>query len=495
MPDNLATVYLNVALAGRDKLVADGAGAADALGGHLKRLAEVASRSVGQVAGVFGDANAAIQKMAGGALGGVQGLEQGPQAAGRAMQRLAGDTAGVAKVLQADLKGQGFEALGGIVGKAGAAAEAFGKLGAGGAAGLAKLGEALTAVAKSASDNFAGMGKALGGLTGAMAGAGQGGAPATGGGGALAKLAAPVTVPVKLLATGAMDMLGKLTEGLKKVGEAATVPFVIASAAIGGWVRAGLSGTTMGERLGLQFSLLSREIASLFIPVLEMVIGALQRVTDWFRSLSGETQALIGWTATAVVGLLGVATILPRIIGGISAMGNVLSVLAANPIVAIVGAIAALLVGTEAGRGALGRLAEAFAPILSAVGRLFGALKPVFDLIGQAVSALADGIASVVGKVADAVESVGDFLGNTGRAVGEGVLGGQAGPREGSNRQELANAGGKKEGLSAAFDRFQSAALRTSTSQPPTQAQMQTVIQLMQQQLNIQAQPEPAAVN
>ncbi len=291
---------------------------------------------------------------------------------------------------------------------------------------------------------------------------------------------------------GAQAMMARFAASLQEIGRAAAVPFVVASAAVGGWVRAGLSGTTMGERLGLQFNLLSREIASLFIPVLNRVIEALQSVTSWFRQLSGPQQAFIGWTIAATVGLLGVATILPRLVGGLSAMGGVLKVLAANPIVAIVGAIAALLVGTESGRSALGRLAAAFAPIFSALGKLLDALKPVFDFLGKAIAAVADGIAFVVDKISGAVEAVTDWLGLTSEeerrtARAQGARG------EGANRQELQNRGGQREQIQDAFLRFQSAALRTGTgNEPPTQSQMQIAIGLLQQMAGGILQPDPA---
>lgn len=82
-----------------------------------------------------------------------------------------------------------------------------------------------------------------------------------------------------------------------------------AAGAIMGFVRSGLHGTAQGELLAYQFQLLSREIASIFLPTIQDFIGALQSTIDWFRALDSAQQKNIErWvTVGAVVGIATVA--------------------------------------------------------------------------------------------------------------------------------------------------------------------------------------------
>src|ERR1051325_7756769 len=80
--------------------------------------------------------------------------------------------------------------------------------------------------------------------------------------------------------------LGKLEE----LSKSAARGFAVMTVGITGFVTAGLSGTALGERLTFQVSMLSREIANVFLPVIESISNGLQRLIDWFRSLTGEQQ-------------------------------------------------------------------------------------------------------------------------------------------------------------------------------------------------------------
>ncbi len=292
--------------------------------------------------------------------------------------------------------------------------------------------------------------------------------------------------------------LDALKGKMAQLGQATSSAFGGATSMITSFARAGLSGTTMGERLGLQFTLLSREIASLFIPVLERVIGVLQSVTSWFRNLSGPQQAFIGGIAATAIALVAVAAIIPRIIGGLQGMAAVFTLLSANPFIALVGLIAALLVGTESGRSALGRLAAAFGPIVTAVGQLFAALKPVIDLLGSVVGAVADFIGGIASGIASGIEAVTDFLGFTSEADRRRSAQQQAQQRQqaGRDRQEVAGTTRGREGLEATFLRFQEAALKTGQGDTAmrqlTEAQRQTA--LLRQMTGNMSEPAPPAI-
>ncbi len=292
--------------------------------------------------------------------------------------------------------------------------------------------------------------------------------------------------------------LDALKGKMAQLGQATSSAFGGATSMITSFARAGLSGTTMGERLGLQFQLLSREIASLFIPVLERVIDVLQSVTSWFRNLSGPQQSFIGGIAAAGIALVAVAAIIPRIIGGLQGMAAVFTLLSANPFVALVGLIAALLVGTESGRSALGRLAAAFGPIVTAVGQLFAALKPVIDLLGNVVGAVADFIGGIASGIASGIEAVTDFLGFTSEADRRRSAQQQAQQRQqaGRDRQEVAGTTRGREGLEATFLRFQEAALKTGQGDTAmrqlTEAQRQTA--LLRQMTGNMSEPAPPAI-
>src|SRR5262249_8086999 len=156
---------------------------------------------------------------------------------------------------------------------------------------------------------------AVGGVVRGLAGAG-------------AALLAPILAPLKAAGSAVGGLvgqllgpvtgaLGKIGEQLKNVGQIAQGAFEAASRTRLGLVRAGLQGTTAGEALSVRFQELNRQIASLFLEQIEKLVGALERVVDWFRSLDGDAQRTIGRLVTFGAAALGVAAVLPKIIGGL----------------------------------------------------------------------------------------------------------------------------------------------------------------------------------
>lgn len=286
--------------------------------------------------------------------------------------------------------------------------------------------------------------------------------------------------------------LSRVGEQFAALGRAAQLPFALATGAVLGFVRAGLAGTTAGEALALRFQLLNREIASLFLPIIERVIGALDRAVNWFKSLDGATQEAIGRTVALSVALLGAAVILPRLIAGVEGVAGAFVLLRANPIVAVVAALAALLLFTESGREAIAGIGEAFRPVVAAVGELWRAfqpiidalasvipplvqaLQPVFEGLAAAITVVVNALTAVVNGLRAAINWVIDRINDVRRFFGQSEIARIAEPREreerrregGRDRHELANATRGPESLQASFTRFQTAALRTGSTAP-----------------------------
>lgn len=116
------------------------------------------------------------------------------------------------------------------------------------------------------------------------------------------------------------NQLKAIQTGAQAVGDVGTKAFAAMSIALGGWLRAGFSATAQGNLLALQFTLLHREIASLFLPELLKVTQALTQLVNWFQRLTGAQQENIKrWIEGALVAA-GVAIVLPKVIGGIAAV-------------------------------------------------------------------------------------------------------------------------------------------------------------------------------
>src|SRR5438067_2050127 len=89
-----------------------------------------------------------------------------------------------------------------------------------------------------------------------------------------------------------LDNVKGQLEGIQKgadlVGDKAAKGFAVASAAVGGWVAAGLRGTVQANALAFQFQQLSRGIGDIFAPAINQAIELLTEVTQFFRNLSDE---------------------------------------------------------------------------------------------------------------------------------------------------------------------------------------------------------------
>lgn len=169
--------------------------------------------------------------------------------------------------------------------------------------------------------------------------------------------------------------------------------YQMVTGAVMGFVRAGLQGTAEGNLINLRFQQLSRQIANLFLPVINRVIAALDRVVNWFYRLDGRQQANIARWAGMGIAALFAANQLPKVAAGFEMVGAAMkAAMAGNPIGLILVATAAIigmLASTEKGQAALTKLGDT-----------------VKNLLGPALDMLADSLNIIADSLADAAEGI-----------------------------------------------------------------------------------------
>jgi len=226
--------------------------------------------------------------------------------------------------------------------------------------------------------------------------------------------------------TGMRSLEGKLT-AISRLADAAKIGFSALTGVVGGFVTAGLAGTGQAERLGQAMQELSREIAGIFLPVVEKVIEGIKKVTSWFEQLSGSQQdQILKWTAAAGAALLMLA-IFPKIVTGATAVIGAIRAIAASltaagaasgiatggltTILGIVASLVAAFIGfgavSEEGFGSLSKLIE---PIQAALGRIAEAAAPLFtafDKMGGLFTRLID---SAVGPLTFVMNLLADVI-------------------------------------------------------------------------------------
>lgn len=246
-----------------------------------------------------------------------------------------------------------------------------------------------------------------------------------------------------------------------------------------GWVNAGLAGTGHGNLMQAQFTLLAQQIAGVFVPVINMVTRAVTDLAAWFRRLTGDQQdvirrfieaaavmafvhlglgRLVGMVvsfATAFVGSIIAAagsivtTMVPAIGALVSAMVSGAGIAAAawgvatagisvllgiaSAIVSVLFSVglagatvgAGILVGTSAGRSALGELMEALRPVAAAFRAVFTQLSTAFAPIleqlggrlGAAMQTFAGVLVGLFTRAAPLIAAVGVALSTIGDAI------------------------------------------------------------------------------
>lgn len=204
------------------------------------------------------------------------------------------------------------------------------------------------------------------------------------------------------------ESIEKTQASLKSFTTAATLAFAGASASILGFAKAGLAGTSHGERMSLMFGLINREISSLFLPTIDKIIHKLEQLFSYFRSLSGEQQDNARRWLEGAIAAGTLAIVLPRVFAGLSLVSAGVKALGAAivgaeaatgigallPLIGLaISALTGLLLGTEKGRSALGELGEALAPVWEAI-------KPLISAVGELTTQMSEELAGVLKSLA-----------------------------------------------------------------------------------------------
>jgi hypothetical protein len=267
-----------------------------------------------------------------------------------------------------------------------------------------------------------------------------------------------------------LDQISKsandMGEKMQKAVNTVNIALGAGVALITSYVHQGLALGTTGQLLGIAFERLSLTLSGLFRPELMKIVDLIQRLTTWIQNLSKEQKDnLAHWIQAAMVAT-GLAVILPRIIAAVRTL--IVSVIALGEAIAaaeistgigavlpilglIIEAMAALLVGTNAGREALSGMfgvikelgsalakvwkesglaafaedvGEAFGIILKAVGTMasefaklsselmrVAGVKDLFKVLGQGAILFAENVAAILGRLTEMVRRIAEMEG------------------------------------------------------------------------------------
>ncbi len=94
-----------------------------------------------------------------------------------------------------------------------------------------------------------------------------------------------------------------------------------------GFVTAGMAGTTEGAALQVRLRALSMEIAGIFKPVIDAIIGKLDDLVTWFRKLTPQEEKQLRFWALFTAGALMAIPVIMRVIGAIRSLIAVMQLL------------------------------------------------------------------------------------------------------------------------------------------------------------------------
>jgi hypothetical protein len=200
----------------------------------------------------------------------------------------------------------------------------------------------------------------------------------------------------------ALEGLQKQSDSLQKSTVLLAGAFGYATGKLQGMAGAGFANTVQGEQLRVQFFFLHREIASLFIPVIEKATSLLRDLVQRMRQLTGAEQETISRTLLAGVTFLGIVNIVPRVTAALRTLSASLTGFAAgNPLLALAAGLVAVLSLTDRGRESLSNIGS----------NLLKAFQPVADFLADvilpALENLSEFLATAGGQV---VAATGLFL-------------------------------------------------------------------------------------
>lgn len=226
---------------------------------------------------------------------------------------------------------------------------------------------------------------------------------------------------IKNVATGGLGNLVAQFENLSNVGRSLQGPLLMSAAAMGGFLaKADPKGVWM-----LQSSLtrLSVQIGSIFIPILDNVQIAIDRLLNWFRGLSNETKDNISSWVGYGMAAAAVLVVLPRIssaVGMVSTalrvMGMVLSA-ATGGLLPLIGMILGVGVAGAAVKNPLGFL-DGIKPLLDGIMKLFGTFTGVIEAMAPLFDDMVSGVSAAIEALTPVFEAVFDGIGYIIKATG-----------------------------------------------------------------------------
>lgn len=188
------------------------------------------------------------------------------------------------------------------------------------------------------------------------------------------------------------------------------------SLAIKGMVASGFAGTQEANRLGLAWTLLSRQIASLFIPVVNVLTSAMMYLASVFSGLSGYGQSMAVTfmaVATAIATKLPLLTILGTVF---SLIGTILSPMTIM-LTALAQGLMDFLQGTIEGQMIMAAISEVVSFFAAGLKLLGPVIAAVADAVTVALQYLIRGFTWVVIKIAWLVEQILDWIPGLGDAA------------------------------------------------------------------------------
>lgn len=254
---------------------------------------------------------------------------------------------------------------------------------------------------------------------------------------------------------------------------------------------AGISATAEGNRLSFMWLMFSRQIAGIFLPVVNLAINALSTLTQWFKSLTGEGQSIAMSISLVAVGMKVLLPIFNLLKGVFSPVALALGLL--------LEALMQFFQGTAEGQmimDGLAVVAEFFMKVFAAMGEVFkvvvDALVVGFQLIVRGLSWLflkiveiVESIISWIPGLEDWAESIKKFREDVQRnvdAMFERPLGADPKVNKEKKRSDVNPSGFGFESLSASFERITSAANKTDLAREQLDVQKK---QLAKQDLMI----------
>lgn len=160
----------------------------------------------------------------------------------------------------------------------------------------------------------------------------------------------------------------------------------------------GLAATAEGNRLSFAWLMLSRQIASIFLPVINLAINGIMQLTQWFKSLTGEGQSIAMMMSIVAIGMKLLLPALEMLKGLFSPIAIAIGLLFEG--------LMQFLEGTTEGRvimEALSVVFEAFMFVFSSLGDVF---KVVVDGVVVAFQLVVRGFMWLGLKVVEVIEAI-----------------------------------------------------------------------------------------